>query len=338
MPPKYSRTRLDRAVEILTSDSASYQEKEKADDMLRDWRELHALLLEIYAQELEDCVSSVDPLGFTARRLKRFPTILHKIKERKTIHHLSQMQDVAGFRAVVNSVDFVNSLLEKYKRKHPHSRVKDYIQNPKETGYRGIHLISQHRDSRDPDRDGLSFEIQFRTKLQHLWATAVETVDAFYKDSLKYSSGSKEWTDFFKLTSAAFSCWEDQPLLPSFQDGTCEQITDQLRQFIQDNSIYAALEGIRLLDFVEDDDSLKNSRYWVLVSHLDEETKIYGFPEGQTDAAVSVYNDKERRARQDAKSQVVLISVDSFKKIQEAYPNLFSDIQDFLFLLNEEVG
>jgi hypothetical protein len=37
--------------------------------------------------------------------------------------------------------------------------------------------------------------------MQHGWATAVETVDAFTNENLKFGAGSDDWTRFFQLVS-----------------------------------------------------------------------------------------------------------------------------------------
>jgi len=39
-------------------------------------------------------------------------------------------------------------------------------------------------------------EIQIRSKLQHIWATAVETVGFFTGQAIKSNEGEKEWNDF----------------------------------------------------------------------------------------------------------------------------------------------
>ena len=79
--------------------------------------------------------------------------------------------------------------------------------NPK-TGYRGIHLIYRYKSERSKDYNGLRTEIQIRTKLQHLWATSVETVGLFTGEGLKFSQGSDEWLEFFRLVSELFAIEE----------------------------------------------------------------------------------------------------------------------------------
>lgn len=50
--------------------------------------------------------------------------------------------------------------------------MKDYTRRPRESGYRSCHLVTMNRGD---DRD-YRVEVQVRTKLQHLRATAIEAV------------------------------------------------------------------------------------------------------------------------------------------------------------------
>lgn len=96
--------------------------------------------------------------------------------------NLARMQDIGGLRTVVSSIARVSKLETEYrssKFKHVLVSSKDYISEPKEDGYRGIHLIYKYSNPRAPAYEGLSLELQMRTRLQHAWATAVETMGTF---------------------------------------------------------------------------------------------------------------------------------------------------------------
>ena len=73
-------------------------------------------------------------------------------------------------------------------------KYKDYIEKPKEDGYRGYHLMGSFSAS---DGDNKTIEIQLRTKLQHYWATALEIVDLFTGQALKSNQGDDKWQQFF---------------------------------------------------------------------------------------------------------------------------------------------
>ena len=55
-------------------------------------------------------------------------------------------------------------------------------------------------------------EIQFRTKLQHIWATAVEMMGIYTKSNLKSSKGNKDVLRFFVLVSSIFAKMENMPI------------------------------------------------------------------------------------------------------------------------------
>jgi ppGpp synthetase/RelA/SpoT-type nucleotidyltranferase len=82
---------------------------------------------------------------------------------------------------------------------------KDYIKEPKPDGYRSYHLICRYQGiHQDGAYKGLRIEIQIRSAMQHAWATAVETIDAFTGQALKTNiSGDVTWKRFFHAWEAA---------------------------------------------------------------------------------------------------------------------------------------
>ena len=79
------------------------------------------------------------------------------------------MQDIAGARIIVGNMDQLLDVERRIKRWRGLKRIKNYIDQPKPSGYRGKHFIFE--------KDGMFVEIQLRTQLQHVWATSVETID-----------------------------------------------------------------------------------------------------------------------------------------------------------------
>ena len=61
-------------------------------------------------------------------------------------------------------------------------KFNDYVENPKDSGYRSIHYVYKYSSKADK-YNGLKIELQIRTKLQHNWATAVETAGAMTRTS-----------------------------------------------------------------------------------------------------------------------------------------------------------
>ncbi len=85
-----------------------------------------------------------------SQRLKRAPSIINKLKIQKTMS-LSQMQDIGGLRVVLNNLNEVYQLKDLVRSSEKETAFKsvllkeiDYIKEPKESGYRSIHLVYKY--------------------------------------------------------------------------------------------------------------------------------------------------------------------------------------------------
>src|SRR3989338_9594722 len=131
---------------------------------------------------------------------------------------LYQIQDIGGCRSVLPTVQLVKKCYNDYKkRKIAHALLweKDYIQHPKSDGYRSIHLIYKFNSNKYKEYNGLLIEVQIRSRLQHLWATAVETAGCFTKQAIKSNQGDPNWSEFFRLVSSVFANIENTPTVPN---------------------------------------------------------------------------------------------------------------------------
>ncbi|MCL1479674.1 MAG: RelA/SpoT domain-containing protein [Marinobacter sp.] len=171
------------------------EEHEHAKNVLDNWRAYHVAPLNSFQTSLRKKLSKVDSDALVSQRLKRMPSILAKL-ERNSGMQLARMQDIGGIRSVVKDMYSLRKIQSEYKRG---TRVflvvkggKDYINYPKESGYRSVHMIFRCKN-------GFSIELQVRTIIQHAWATAVETMGTFLNYSLKSSEGPDEWLNFFRF-------------------------------------------------------------------------------------------------------------------------------------------
>src|SRR5207237_10598270 len=102
---------------------------------------------------------------------------------------------------------------------------KEYSTEPKEDGYRCYHVnFKYYTDS--PARkvyNGLRIEIQLRSRLQHIWATAVETTSTFTGQALKSNVGSEEWKRFFALMATEIAVYEKRPSVPNTPEDKTER-------------------------------------------------------------------------------------------------------------------
>jgi putative GTP pyrophosphokinase len=99
-----------------------------------------------------------------AQRLKRIPAIVAKLG-RGTMR-LSQMEDVAGCRAVLSDRDALARVAERIRRNWEIEGEDDYFAKPKPDGYRALHMRAR--------RDDYRIEIQLRTPSTHAWAEIVD--------------------------------------------------------------------------------------------------------------------------------------------------------------------
>jgi putative GTP pyrophosphokinase len=155
---------------------------EEAWEALTWWRRLHARPLSTVAANLHYHVDQGDArvLGRIeiTQRLKRLDTLIGKLgRERGNV---TQMQDIGGVRAVVPSLRHVYVVRRRLLKSWSIIRERDYIAEPKSSGYRALHLIVK--------RMGYPIEVQLRTIGQDVWANQVEEIGRQFGVELKFGA------------------------------------------------------------------------------------------------------------------------------------------------------
>ena len=170
--------------------------------------------------------------------------------------------------------------------------------------------------------DYLCIEIQFRTYLQHLWATALEMRGIYSGVDLKSGVGEDYVLRFFLLLSSLFALEEHTPVCPNTSDNYMELINEIKRIDKQYNIIYDRLPSVNFIK------SNNLDGYYLL--DLDIKTfkldSIY-FKKNQVDKAMQYYNYLE--SLQDTSHNIVLVLVPSFKILKDSYLNYFLDDYNF---------
>jgi putative GTP pyrophosphokinase len=330
----YTRNQIKKAGKILKEKELySSDEVNNSEDILTYWRTVHGKVLnEIYGI-VYTTVSKINKEAFVAQRIKRSPSIIRKLK-RAGNNHLTTMQDIAGVRAVVDNLKELKRLEVQLKKNlvlHEFKSEDDYINSPKESGYRSIHLVYKYRNLSDPESDGLLVEIQIRTKLQHAWATSVETMGTFLGSQLKFNEGQPKWLKYFALTSSAFSFLEKSNPVPKFEKlSEIETYQQALYEFnynkIEDNlKAYSTAADV----ICKDNDALK--RYHIVILSVKDKTvQIISYNNDQFRQANIEYTNLERRESGNEFVQVVLVSTESIFELRDAFPNYFLDTREFL--------
>lgn len=130
------------------------------------------------------------------QRTKKTDRIIGKLVRQPSLK-LSRLEDVAGCRIVVPTLAQQYEIVERLRRAWGDSvtRHRDYVAEPKETGYRAHHLIVR--------RDALPVEIQIRTDYQHRWARTVEAEEIRRGTLLKDGEGDAQVLATFRALAQA---------------------------------------------------------------------------------------------------------------------------------------
>ena len=336
--PRFSRAQVDWAGGIITNSSPSESNLNLALGIVNNWRSAHSFPLNTFQVGLRSRAKGVDRSFLVAQRIKRLSSIRSKLQRFQTMK-LSQMQDIGGCRAVVSDSSKAYALRRAYKKsrlKHRLVREDDYIANPKESGYRSIHLVYRYFSDRKTTYNKLQVELQLRSKLQHSWATAVETVGTFLEQSLKASQGTPAWLRFFSLMGSVIALRENTPPVPGTPRSK-DELTADVRRLDNELGVRAKLRAYgQALNQVEED--VSDARYYLLdLSPSRETVTITGFGARELEEATSRYLEVER-ALIGPGSEAVLVSVDSLSSLRAAYPNYFLDTNYFLDLVTETLS
>lgn len=332
---EYSRNQIIKAGKIIKKVDATTDEITHATKVIDNWRAAHAFPMHVIYMHLRRMAESNSNI-VVAERLKRLDSIMNKLKREHTMS-LWTIQDLGGCRFIVPTIDDVYKfamIYEKSRKRHVLKSKDDYIKQPKPSGYRSLHVVYEyHSDSVDTYNRNMLIEIQFRTHLQHLWATAVETMGLFTKEAIKAGQGDDDVKRFFLLASALFAKRENQPLPPGVIDDI-DEIISELEGINAKNNYLDFLSGIRVaVNFQTKKSKDKKASYYILILNYNtKRLSVKSFMPSQFDEANSIYNSIES-TRAETKIDAVLVNVSSFKSLKSAYPNYFSDIGEFVDII-----
>lgn len=330
--PTESKSKINKAGKILTEDSFLNPEYQSALELANRWRACHAYPINTFQATLRQKVKDCAGEPIVAQRLKRMPTIIDKLIRFPNMQ-LTTMQDIAGLRAILDNVNDVQKVAGRYvdNNAFPHEFVlkQDYISNPRDVdGYRSYHITYKYRNKINPVYDGLRVEIQLRTRLQHIWATAVETMGTFLGQALKSKQGDKEWLDFFAAVSSAFSFLEGTPPVPKFSHLSRSKTISLVAKL---ESELGAIDKMKNFSTVISSmGSRKRHTYHLLVlNSLEHSVAVYTYDRDNFEKAMEDYTKFESEATKGSKLEPVLVSAGPMENLRKAYPNLFLDISDF---------
>ena len=130
-----------------------------------------------------------NPIHHIESRLKSVQSIYAKLKKKnlplETEAVKDNIYDIAGVRVICNYVDDIEKMAELLLKQNDVTliRIKDYVNNPKENGYRSLHIVVKVPIFLAESVEDTPVEIQIRTIAMDFWASL--------EHRLKYKSDEK---------------------------------------------------------------------------------------------------------------------------------------------------
>jgi len=345
-PGDYSRKNVNSAGEIIIEIKKvrkNSPEETKAFNTFNNWRASHAYPMHIIMKNLKKIAKDISQKAVCVQRLKRTKSILLKLMRFPKMK-LSRIQDIGGCRVVMPDVESARKLAEEYISKNKRykrikSREGNYINNPKLDGYRSIHLVYGYYSINKIGKkfNGRLIEIQIRSQLQHIWATALETVDLFTHQTMKFGGGNHAWKYFFKLVSSAFAIMEQCPPVPETpteKKGLYKEIKRMTKELSVAEKMLAWRATLK---------HLSNKKNALFVLKLDMKNKQLTYHIFKNDRegwkkANEEYLVEEKKSRDNKNCDVVLIGADNINDLTSGYRNYLADTEEFLNNLNIIIG
>ena len=331
---KYSRNKLNKAGEIVVANEDIFKVAESI-TLIDDWRALHQPVLDDLSEQIALILSDNDiPVAFSSKRLKRMTSIVDKLKHNPSMG-LGGVQDIGGARFAFEDIPTLLSayqlLQETSLDRFSLKTTYNYVQRPKESGYRSIHFVYKYH-SDDEDKNGMLVELQIRTRLQHDWATAVETAELISQSPLKASVGDEQWQDYFKLVSAIFARKEKQATSANYANFTEADFCKQYNLVENEHKFTEQLSSLVGAVKIASEHSFNKGYVVVHIDYENHISRLRHFKAEDIEAANELYSKVESSINRGT-GAVVLVSVSDMNELREAYPSYFLNANEFIMAL-----
>lgn len=323
--PGGSKSKVNRAGDLVRAGAATAADL----SIIDEWRAAHRNVLNTFQAILRTRTRNL-PVT-VAQRHKRRNTILEKLARFPKMQ-LSRMDDVAGCRLIFDSIDelysFRDSVLAarfKHERRNEIDKY-DYIKRPKLTGYRGIHDVYSY-DVNSPngeDFKGLLVEIQYRTLVQHTWATAVEVIGYVTESQPKFEQGDTRYHEAMAYASDLLARYFENRKGPH-EDLSDKEVVRKFRQYDRDLGLLRTLGNLNAVDT-----EITTKKNTILLITSDGKLEVRSYRDATT-AIQMLFDLEEQRPGTD----VVLVRAETSEEIRLAFKNYFSDATDFVRMVNE---
>jgi hypothetical protein len=242
------------------------------------------------------------------------------------------MDDVAGCRLIFDSIDELNAFRTEFHRarfKHERKNEQDkynYIKNPKLTGYRGIHDVYAYDVNSDAGRSlkGLLLEIQYRTTIQHAWATTVEVIGFITESQPKFQQGDKRYQEAMAYASEILAR-AFEGLRGPYPDLTDQEVVKRFLDCDEELGLLSLLRGLNSADA-----EVSSNRNTILIFSPDGTLDVRTFRDAP-DALRALFDLELEQPGRD----IVLVRADTPEQVRYAFKNYFSDAGEFISLVKK---
>ena len=206
------------------------QQNKKPFDLLMSYYECAIMEIETKFRVLNHELSleyDNNPIESIKTRVKSYDSILKKIRRKNIPLNLraieDNLKDIAGVRVICSFPDDIYKLAESFLKQDDITLIerKDYIKNPKPSGYRSLHLIVQVPIFLQNEKKMVNVEVQFRTIAMDFWASLDHKMR--YKKEL-----SDEEVEI--LQEELYDCARQSAVLDERMQGIRDRITKKQEQ------------------------------------------------------------------------------------------------------------
>lgn len=318
--PGGSKSRVSRAGDNVRAGSPTDEDLQ----VIEEWRAAHRAVLNTFQAILRNRTSGTQII--VAQRHKRKRTIFDKLSRLPNMH-LSRMDDIAGCRMIFQDIKKLYSFRNKFHKAHfNHRRRNDidkynYIMNPKPTGYRGVHDIYEYDVKSEVGKrlTGLYVEIQYRTLVQHAWATAVEVIGFITESQPKFQKGDNRYEQVMALASEILARAYENGKGP-FPDIEDREVVSQFLTLDKELSLLTTLRGLNVADKV-----VTEKRNAILIFSQSGELEMRTYRDSP-EALRALFELEKQLPDRD----IVLVRADTSEEVRLAFKNYFSDARDFI--------
>lgn len=165
----------------------------------REWK----MLLIPYEQAVEELkvkfkairkeyrdMNEYSPIEFVTGRVKKISSILEKCKRREIPEDKIEelMEDIAGIRVMCQFIDDIYKVVDVIRQRNGKDLFivyeKDYISNPKDSGYKSYHIIIKYPVQTCYGQRDVLAELQIRTLAMNFWSTIEHSLNYKYQDNI----------------------------------------------------------------------------------------------------------------------------------------------------------